>query len=707
MVDLHDDQKANKERLKQVDGRLGQMEGKLGELDGQLQTMTGIMEQLLSKKGASVPTAVPAQPWGYDMEAPPLEQKDAMSRFLEYLDRPALPNIVEDEMEECRIRWMQNVGPRKDYIDATTTRDRAVAAFGKGLPEFNGLSRDVDQWCQRMLDHWSEKRGLSFSKEVQILQIWKSFGDVARKRIGSFAPEELAAKNFTTSEYLEAILETFVNKRTREEARIEYEQRMQLPGESVVAYYREKQLLMTRAIPSAERNWDSFKTLFSKGIRHLRLQSKFQDCMHQITEVGQMIPQLRTLLHAQRLYANNPNNPHGDLRGLELETSRTDDSQYLVKEEDIHTRDEGQGGINVISKTEVICHSCKKRGHFQKDCRSNPMKCYNCDRSGHMSRVCRLPKRNRSGNYKEKKNGDRNRRPDMVAAMNKVTTELSSLTSNMSSLTSNMSTMKNSMSALGERVTKAGFLETDVDMERSASPEKLSNLLSSTCVLENNIVSHPNALLKPNEKSVESKDLLSIHKKSVDLEDDICNHPLQKEIVNLSFEKSVPEIFNPEISTCLGPQYQADYLPNNDRETQKDVEDSLSRILSISRSQGAAAFVKYKLSNRRIFGLGLVDTGNLVQSTLISKEFFDLLGLRLIETKEYYVGTADKESKGLKILGQSESLTIFLDGIDQAIVLNPTVVEGLSHPLNLGLGFMKENELTLRCNPEGVTIMEG
>ena len=71
------------------------------------------------------------------------------------------------------------------------------------------------------------------------------------------------------------------------------------------------------------------------------------------------------------------------------------------------------------------------------------------------------------------------------------------------------------------------------------------------------------------------------------------------------------------------------------------------------------------------------------------------------------MGTADKESKGLKILGKTKPVKILLEGIDQAIILNPTVVEGLSHPLNLGLGFMKENKLTLKCNHKGVIKVEG
>ena len=99
----------------------------------------------------------------------------------------------------------------------------------------------------------------------------------------------------------------------------------------MVEFFRAKQTLMILAIPVNKRNFDVFKMQFSKGIRHLRLQSKFQDCMHMITEMNQVIPQLRTLLHAQRLYTTNKNNPQGDLRGLESETTREDVSQYLVK----------------------------------------------------------------------------------------------------------------------------------------------------------------------------------------------------------------------------------------------------------------------------------------------------------------------------------------------------------------------------------------
>ena len=85
--------------------------------------------------------------------------------------------------------------------------------------------------------------------------------------------------------------------------------------------------------------------------------------------------------------------------------------------------------------------------------------------------------------------------------------------------------------------------------------------------------------------------------------------------------------FTPDKFNCLGPQYHPVYQPTIETERDPRLAESLDRINSISKQQGGAAFVKYKVF-RKIIGLALIDSGNLVQSTLISKEFFDLLGLK-------------------------------------------------------------------------------
>ena len=66
-----------------------------------------------------------------------------------------------------------------------------------------------------------------------------------------------------------------------------------------------------------------------------------------------------------------------------------------------------------------------------------------------------------------------------------------------------------SISSLEERVKEAEFLELDGDTERSASPEKLSSLLSSTGVSENRIVSQTNVFYSL-MKSLKVKLLLKI-----------------------------------------------------------------------------------------------------------------------------------------------------------------------------------------------------
>ena len=183
--------------------------------------------------------------------------------------------------------------------------------------------------------------------------------------------------------------------------------------------------------------------------------------------MNQVIPQLRTLLHAQRLYATNKNNSHGDLRGLESETTREDVSQYLVRsgqkkmeinamEEDIQQYEREQGEVNAISKADVVCYACKKKGHYKDECRDKPLlrqgqaswrpTCFNCDKTGHRARECRLPKKNGNGYSKEKRNGDRDEKSD-----------LSKMTTAINGMMTEFASMKSSISSLDERVKNGGF----------------------------------------------------------------------------------------------------------------------------------------------------------------------------------------------------------------------------------------------------------
>ena len=108
------------------------------------------------------------------------------------------------------------------------------------------------------------------------------------------------------------------------------------------------------------------------------------------------------------------------------------------------------------------------------------------------------------------------------------------------------------------------------------------------------------------------------------------------------------------------------------------------------------------MPNVDIFTLILVDTGNTTPNDIISEEFFKVAGLTLIpQDKKMRLGTADGAGGGLQVLGQVAQLKLHVEGISKPIVLQPWVVRGLSHPVNISMKFMQENNVILQTNPQG------
>ena len=71
---------------------------------------------------------------------------------------------------------------------------------------------------------------------------------------------------------------------------------------------------------------------------------------------------------------------------------------------------------------------------------------------------------------------------------------------------------------------------------------------------------------------------------------------------------------------------------------------------------------------------------------------------------DYKVGTADGQSKGLQVLGLGEPLPIYLEGMEECYLLEPLVIRGLSHSVNLGITFLQKSRLKLSCTEEGVIL---
>ena len=83
--------------------------------------------------------------------------------------------------------------------------------------------------------------------------------------------------------------------------------------------------------------------------------------------------------------------------------------------------------------------------------------------------------------------------------------------------------------------------------------------------------------------------------------------------------------------------------------------------------------MKFKLFKRDIYGLALVDTGNLVKGTLMSSEFWKVIGGKMVEVSDARVNTAEKGGKGLRVLGKGERIRFYLDGLDKQFEVEPIV----------------------------------
>ena len=78
----------------------------------------------------------------------------------------------------------------------------------------------------------------------------------------------------------------------------------------------------------------------------------------------------------------------------------------------------------------------------------------------------------------------------------------------------------------------------------------------------------------------------------------------------------------------------------------QDLFMNLNSMVKLEKDDYKIFNVKYKLFKRDIYGLALVDTGNLVKGTLVFKEFWEMIGGNMSGKSNISVGTIEEE--GLK-----------------------------------------------------------
>ena len=72
---------------------------------------------------------------------------------------------------------------------------------------------------------------------------------------------------------------------------------------------------------------------------------------------------------------------------------------------------------------------------------------------------------------------------------------------------------------------------------------------------------------------------------------------------------------------------------------------------------------------------------------------------------DYKVGTAYGQSDRLQVLGVEEPWPIYLETREECNILEPLVIKGLSHSVNIEITFLMKHNLKINCTEEEVALM--
>ena len=86
----------------------------------------------------------------------------------------------------------------------------------------------------------------------------------------------------------------------------------------------------------------------------------------------------------------------------------------------------------------------------------------------------------------------------------------------------------------------------------------------------------------------------------------------------------------------------------------RNVHSLQHRVNDLSIEKKKTSFAQFKVKQRNLFRLALIDTGNLVHSMIVSVKFCESIGGKISNSMDYKVGTAHSQSKGLQVLGIGE-----------------------------------------------------
>ena len=98
------------------------------------------------------------------------------------------------------------------------------------------------------------------------------------------------------------------------------------------------------------------------------------------------------------------------------------------------------------------------------------------------------------------------------------------------------------------------------------------------------------------------------------------------------------------------------------------------KVNKLSIEKRKTSFEQFKVKQRNLLGLALINIGNLVHSAI--GKFWEARGGKISNTMDYKVETADDQSEGLQVLDVGEPWPIYLEGMEECYILEPLVIPG-------------------------------
>ena len=98
------------------------------------------------------------------------------------------------------------------------------------------------------------------------------------------------------------------------------------------------------------------------------------------------------------------------------------------------------------------------------------------------------------------------------------------------------------------------------------------------------------------------------------------------------------------------------------------------RVNNLSTNKRKTSFACFKVKQRNIYGLALIDMGNLFHSAIVSWDFWEFIGGKIKNPMDHRVGTHNGQREGLQVVEIGAPWPVYLEGMEECYVLEPLVI---------------------------------